>query len=210
MKASSSKSKGRGRTLNAKTRRFVAEYLKDFNGAQAAIRAGYSPASARFAASKMLANVAVSGAVHKGLERVLGSCEISVERAVRQLAIIAFFDPASLFDGAGRLLPIHQLPVEARHGLAQIEVTESHIGGSDGESARVQKVRYGGKVAAIIALMKYLFHFERNLERDDFADIDLGPLVDEQADDDGLSADDTNEAENDALPEDQEQNAPLE
>jgi phage terminase small subunit len=42
--------------LNYKQKRFVQEYLRDFNGAQAAIRAGYRGRNARIAASQMLSN----------------------------------------------------------------------------------------------------------------------------------------------------------
>ena len=37
--------------------RFVQEYIIDLNGAQAAIRAGYSPKTAREQASRLLSNV---------------------------------------------------------------------------------------------------------------------------------------------------------
>ncbi len=42
--------------LTPKQTRFIAEYLIDGNGAQAAIRAGYSPAGAHVTASRMLRN----------------------------------------------------------------------------------------------------------------------------------------------------------
>jgi len=38
----------------ARSLRFVQEYLKDFNGTQAAIRAGYSPKSAHVQANRLL------------------------------------------------------------------------------------------------------------------------------------------------------------
>lgn len=42
--------------LKAKRSKFINEYLKDFCGTDAAIRAGYSEHTARFMASKLLAN----------------------------------------------------------------------------------------------------------------------------------------------------------
>lgn len=47
------------RTLTLKQAAFVREYLKDFNGTQAAIRAGYSPNGARQQASQLLTNPAI-------------------------------------------------------------------------------------------------------------------------------------------------------
>jgi phage terminase small subunit len=52
--------------LTAKRRRFVDEYLVDLNGAQAAIRAGYSPRSARQQADVLLNEPEVAAAVAEG------------------------------------------------------------------------------------------------------------------------------------------------
>ena len=46
----------RHQRLKAKRLKFIQEYLKDFDGTAAAIRAGYSEHSARFLASRLLAN----------------------------------------------------------------------------------------------------------------------------------------------------------
>ena len=51
--------------LNPKQQSFVEEYLKDLNGAQAAIRAGYSPNRAEQTASRLLTNGKVKSAVQK-------------------------------------------------------------------------------------------------------------------------------------------------
>ena len=51
--------------LNPRQERFAHEYSTDHNGAQAAIRAGYAEKSARNAASRLMANVAVRQLVAK-------------------------------------------------------------------------------------------------------------------------------------------------
>jgi len=51
--------------LNAKRRAFVREYVKDFNGTQAAIRAGYSQQTARHTASVLLTNPNVKKAIQE-------------------------------------------------------------------------------------------------------------------------------------------------
>jgi hypothetical protein len=93
---------------------FVSEYLQDLNGTAAAIRAGYSPATARAAASRMLTNVNISTAIQVAQNEILKENHVTVSRIVRELSLIAFFDPASLFDETGRLLPINVLPREIR------------------------------------------------------------------------------------------------
>jgi phage terminase small subunit len=53
------------RRLTAKQERFVLEYLVDFNGAQAAIRAGYSQKGARQAAYRLLSNDYISQCIEE-------------------------------------------------------------------------------------------------------------------------------------------------
>lgn len=77
--------------LTPRQKTFVAEYLVDLNGTQAAIRAGYSKRTANEQAARLLANVSVATAVQKGMDkraqrteidqdRVLGWIEETVER----------------------------------------------------------------------------------------------------------------------------------
>ena len=49
-----------------KHQRFVAEYLKDLNATQAAIRAGYSPKTANRQGSRLLSNADIQAAIAKG------------------------------------------------------------------------------------------------------------------------------------------------
>jgi len=52
-------------SLNSKQRRFAHEFSVDHNGAQAAIRAGYSPKTAKEAGSRLMSKVAVTQLVAK-------------------------------------------------------------------------------------------------------------------------------------------------
>ena len=52
-------------SLNPKQRRFAHEFSVDHNGAQAAIRAGYSPKTAKEAGSRLMAKVAVRQLVER-------------------------------------------------------------------------------------------------------------------------------------------------
>ena len=51
--------------LSPKRQRFVDEYVVDFNGTQAATRAGYSPKSAQEQAARLLSNAIVRAAVEE-------------------------------------------------------------------------------------------------------------------------------------------------
>ena len=144
--------------LSPKARRFVAEYLKDLNGTQAAIRAGYAPAGAAVRASEMLRNLTVAAAIREAHEEILKENQITAARIVRELALIAFFDPASILDATGHLRPITELPAEVRRGLAAIDYTQS----ADGAC----KVRCAGKLAALIALGRHMAIFTSRIGDD--------------------------------------------
>jgi phage terminase small subunit len=60
--------KGIRMALTARQETFVGEYLKDLNGTQAAIRAGYSEDTATQQASRLLTNVKVAAAVREAMD----------------------------------------------------------------------------------------------------------------------------------------------
>lgn len=62
--------------MNDQQRLFVAEYLVDLNGAQAAIRAGYSEKGARVRAHQLLATPEIREAVEKAQAKIAAKLEI--------------------------------------------------------------------------------------------------------------------------------------
>lgn len=73
------------RRLTPKEQRFVQEYAIDLNGTQAAIRAGYSPKTARSIASETLQRPVVKAATRKALQ--------ANEPRLQMLTTMAFYDP---------------------------------------------------------------------------------------------------------------------
>ena len=71
--------------LSDKRARFVQEYVRDQNGTQAAIRAGYAPGSAYVTASRLLRNAQVSAAVAEKQEEMADELDLSRERVMRGL-----------------------------------------------------------------------------------------------------------------------------
>lgn len=78
--------------LTKKQARFVEEYLLDLNGAQAAIRAGYSPDSAKEIASETLTKPNVRRAVAQAMAERSKRTGINQDRVINELAKIAFAD----------------------------------------------------------------------------------------------------------------------
>ena len=76
--------------LNDQQRRFVAEYIIDLNGKQAAIRAGYSDKTAEVQASRLLSHVNVREAIDKAQIRREKRTNITADRVLQELADIGF------------------------------------------------------------------------------------------------------------------------
>jgi phage terminase small subunit len=73
--------------------RFCQEYLVDFNAKQAAIRAGYSAATASAAANKLLTTPKIQARLQTLQKPLKKKLKISAERVLQELAAIAFCNP---------------------------------------------------------------------------------------------------------------------
>ena len=83
--------------LTKQKKAFANEYIKDLNGRQAAIRAGYSPRSAQTISSALMNEVAVSQYVDSLLGDRCARTAIDADMVIRELAIVALSD-ISFFD----------------------------------------------------------------------------------------------------------------
>lgn len=78
--------------LNPRQRAFVAEYLRDLNGTQAAIRAGYSAATAGEISSRLLTDARIANAVARGKEHRLAAVNVSAETILAEMNALASSD----------------------------------------------------------------------------------------------------------------------
>lgn len=78
--------------LTAKRKRFVDEWLIDFNGTQAAIRAGYSEKTAAATAARLLRNVNIQNEISHRQRDLQKRTEVTQDRVVKELARVAFAD----------------------------------------------------------------------------------------------------------------------
>lgn len=76
--------------LTAKQKRFCDEYLIDLNATQAAIRAGYSAATAREQAARLLTKVIVKEYIQQLQTERSKRTDITKDRVLQELAAIAF------------------------------------------------------------------------------------------------------------------------
>ena len=135
--------------LTPKQQRFVAEYLIDLNGTQAAIRAGYSPNGADVAASRLLGDVRVSGAVQEAQKASLGKLQITADKVKHALAAIGFADPVDFYDEQGQVKPLKDWPKEARLAVKEWR-TLTHENGTI-----AAKFKLADKTPALAILAKH-------------------------------------------------------
>jgi phage terminase small subunit len=158
------------RQLTARERRFVEEFLIDFNGTQAAIRAGYSKRSATPQASRLLSRGAVAEALRRHLDTLTRTAGVTSERVIGELAHVAFGDIRKLYDPeTGKLRPVHQLEAEVAAQISGVDQEEIYAGKA--HVGHVRKVRRHDKVKALELLCRVLSLFNDTLTlKGDFAE----------------------------------------
>ncbi|MBR0568375.1 terminase small subunit [Azoarcus sp. L1K30] len=149
-----------------KLSRFVDEYLKDLNGTQAAIRAGYSEKSAMVQASKMLKNPKVAAAIAERMKDRERRTEITQDRVLRELARVAFFDPRKLYRDDGSPKDITELDDDTAAAVAGLEVLEQYEGLGDDRKfvGYLKKYKIADKGQALTNAMRHLGLFNDKLD----------------------------------------------
>lgn len=129
--------------LNPKQHRFAQEYLVDGNATQAAIRAGYSKASAHVQGCELLKNPKVAAAVKAGQGDQDEETRARRARYRVELDRIALADLGQAYDKEGKLLPLHEMPEDIRRTIAGIESEELWDDVADEETGRMRREHTG-------------------------------------------------------------------
>lgn len=131
--------------LSPKRQRFVAEFLVDQNGTQAAIRAGYSPRTANEQASQLLAKLSVKSAIQARLTKLTAKAELKAENVLeairRNVDAEAFGDLRALYDEKGRLKQIHALTRDESDKVGGFETVIKNAAAGDGHTDTVLKIK---------------------------------------------------------------------
>lgn len=139
--------------LTPRQKKFVLEYAKDRNGAQAAIRAGYSEKGAAVMASQLLTKPNVQEALEKAVKRVDEATKIDAEYVRRRLAEIDTMDVADLLDDAGNIKPVQQWPKVWRTTISGFDLYELMTGDV---ATVVRKIKWPDKVKNLELLGKHV------------------------------------------------------
>lgn len=137
--------------VNRKQFRFVEEYLKDLNGTQAAIRAGYSPKTAEQQASRLLRNVKVIEILQAKRAEVSKRNDLTVDWVIQRLMAIA---DTSLWD----LVDLDTgMPLDSATDLQRLALKDYFrlFESTEKRTRKTLKIKVESKVAAL----KYLLDF---------------------------------------------------
>jgi phage terminase small subunit len=107
--------------------RFAAEYAKDLNATQAAIRSGYAPKSAHVTGSRLLSDAKVQEMVRGHHAARAVAAGISIERTLKEVARVAYFDARNLWHSDGRMKAVHEMDEDTAAVIASIEAVESTL-----------------------------------------------------------------------------------
>ena len=143
--------------LNPKQCQFAREYVVDFCGKKAAVRAGYSAKSANVKASQLLALVNLAPLLAFHSHRVAAATDTQAERVRRELASIGFGDlrdAMSWGEDGVTFYDSSELTPEAAACISEVEsiTTTRHSENGDSLETVKMKMKQHSKVAALVKL----------------------------------------------------------
>ncbi len=154
------------KALDPKRALFVREYLVDLNATQAAIRAGYSKKCASEQGYDLLRKPQIQTAIAEAMKKRADRTEITQDRVIRELARIAFLDPADLLEDDGSIKLVKDMPEDARRVIAGMEVSEIFDNAAGDQKQAIgllKKIKVCDKIRALELTGKHLGMFEDKL-----------------------------------------------
>lgn len=143
--------------MTDKRENFCQEYLIDLNATQAAIRAGYSEATARQKAYGLLQEKDVSDRIAELMEDRAKRTRVSQDEVINAYRRLAFYDPRGFYDEGGKLIPIHKLPDDLAFAIQAIDVNDLKVDGA--EYSETKKIKTADKQRALDSIAKHLGMF---------------------------------------------------
>lgn len=143
--------------MTKKQKRFIEEYLIDLNATQAAIRAGYSPDTAKSIGSENLTKPDIQARIAKAMAERSRRTGVNADRVVMELAKIAFVNANDVIDADTATLK----PGAAPEDTAAIQSVKVKTFGEDGLE---REIKMADKLKALELLGKHLGMFKDKVE----------------------------------------------
>lgn len=152
------KKRRKGRVLTPKQLLFTAEYIKDFNGKSAAIRAGYSPRTAKETASRLLTNVNIYKVIRRNMDQRLEKARIEADYVLQRLVAIDRMSIDQILNDDFSVKPLSEWPQIWLEMLAGLDVKELHEGRGDARemAGALKKLKWPDKLKTLELIGKHI------------------------------------------------------
>ncbi|MBF0501478.1 MAG: terminase small subunit [Candidatus Riflebacteria bacterium] len=134
---------------------FCREYLKDLNGTQAAIRAGYSAKTATSKAAQLLARVDIRARIDELKVKRAKRCEITADRVLKELARIGFANMGDFASFNNASVSLNDSGNLSRAQLAAV----SEVSRVDTEFGGTTRIKLHDKVSSLELIGRHLAMF---------------------------------------------------
>ena len=143
--------------MTKKQKRFCEEYLIDLNATQAAIRAGYSPDTAKAIGCENLTKPDIRAHIDRAMAERSKRTGVNADRVVQELAKIAFVNATEVIDPKTATVREDALPEDT----AAIQSVKVKTFGEDGLE---REIKMADKLKALEMLGRHLGMFKDKLE----------------------------------------------
>lgn len=143
--------------MTKKQKRFIEEYLIDLNATQAAIRAGYSPDTAKAIGCENLTKPDIRAHIDKAMAERSKRTGVNADRVIQELAKIAFVNATEVIDPKTATVKEDALPEDT----AAIQSVKVKTFGEDGLE---REIKMADKLKALEMLGRHLGMFKDKLE----------------------------------------------
>lgn len=143
--------------MTKKQKRFCEEYLIDLNATQAAIRAGYSPDTAKAIGCENLTKPDIRAHIDRAMAERSRRTGVNADRVVQELAKIAFVNATDVIDPKTATVKEDALPEDT----AAIQSVKVKTFGEDGLE---REIKMADKLRALETLGRHLGMFKDKLE----------------------------------------------
>lgn len=143
--------------MTKKQKRFCEEYLIDLNATQAAIRAGYSPDTAKSIGCENLTKPDIRAHIDRAMAERSRRTGVNADRVIQELAKIAFVNATDVIDPKTATVKENALPED----MAAIQSVKVKTFGEDGLE---REIKMADKLRALEMLGRHLGMFKDKLE----------------------------------------------
>jgi len=162
--------------LNPNQRKFVAEYIVSGNATQAAIAAGYSAKTAGSQGERLLRHAEISGALAEARAKLEIKTEITQERVLAELALLAFSSVDHYeVDELGNVTAKADAPKGAMRAISSIK--RKTFTTKDGDVSREVEIKLWDKPGPLKLAGKHVGLFAEKVEISTSDDKPIGIII---------------------------------